>query len=180
MSEPTTGTTAPANLTFRPVGPNDAVLIGRLVGEAFERDTEARLVGALRISDDLVLELIASDGANILGHVVFSRASITDGDEGLAIALLAPLSVRPDMQKHGIGTALVREALERLKRENIDIVVVVGDPAYFTRFGFSPGLGEKFDTPWSGPNFLAMELSEGSSDRLPATLTFAKPLTAGE
>ena len=111
---------------------------------------------------------------------MFSRATITEGDADLKIAILAPLSVRPDKQRTGIGTALVREALERLKREDYDVVVVVGDPAYYTRFGFSAGLGEKFDTPWAGPNFLAMELREGVSDRAPATLSFAAPLGAGK
>lgn len=174
MSEPDTTTT----LHFRPAGPNDAVLIGRLVTEAFKREDEARLVGALRTSDEFLLELVASDGINILGHLIFSRARITDGDTALQIAILAPLAVREDMQKTGIGTALVEEGLRRLKADGLDIVVVVGDPAYYARFGFSPGLGEKFDTPWQGPHFMAIELKEGAGERVPATLTFAPALLA--
>lgn len=172
MSEPKTS----PNLTYRPAGPNDAVLIGRLLYEAFGRDQEARLVGALRTSDAVTLELVATDGFNILGHILFSQVQVTEGDTSLSIVMLAPLSVRPDMQRGGIGTALMEQGLERLKSEKVDIAVVVGDPAYYTRAGFSPALGEKFDTPWSGPNFLAIEISEGAGDRLPATLNFAQPL----
>ncbi|MDJ0930963.1 N-acetyltransferase [Breoghania sp.] len=169
MSEPQTphGSQGP-DLKFRVIGPNDAVLVSRLVGEAFERNNEAHIVGALRISDDHLLELVASDGTNILGQVVFSKARVTEGDATFKIVVLAPLAIRPDMQR--IGTALVQEALKRLKRDNVDRVLAVGQPAYFVRFGFSADLGEKLDTRWSGPDLLALELTEGASNRLPATV----------
>ncbi len=194
MSEPQTPPPATPNtpeaaeapaptLAFRPAGPNDAVLIGRLVHEAFERADETRLVGKLRTSDDFALELVATDGANILGHVQFTHARLVDSKEALSIVILAPLSVRPDMQRKGIGSALVEAALERLRHDRIDMVVVLGDPAYYTRFGFSAALGEKFDTPWPGPEFMAMELRDGAAASLksgdaPVKLTFTEALVA--
>ncbi|WP_321499812.1 N-acetyltransferase [Breoghania sp.] len=194
MSEPQTPTAethdrteaaeAPVtSLAFRPAGPNDAVLIGRLVHEAFERGDETKLVGKLRTSDDFALELVATDGANILGHVQFTHVRRADGADTPSMVILAPLSVRPDMQRKGIGSALVEAALDRLRRDGIDMVMVLGDPAYYTRFGFSAALGEKFDTPWPGPEFMAMELREGAAislgaDDTPLKLTFPQALVA--
>lgn len=175
MSEPISD-----ELELRPAGPNDAVLIGRLLVDAFGRVDESRLVGTLRTRDDLLLEMVASDGMNILGHVLFSLATAGEGDAATRIAILAPLAVRPDLQRRGIGTKLVEAALKRLRAEDLDLAMVVGDPAYYTRFGFSPELGQALETPWLDAPVMAMELREGAARALPATVTVPAPLAAFE
>ena len=99
---------------------------------------EADLVDALRAAGDLAPELclVALDGRLVVGHVAFSRATL---DSGHALLALAPMAVVPERQGRGAGSALVREGLRRAALTSFPLVVVVGHPAYYPRFGFEPG-----------------------------------------
>ena len=112
----------------------------------FSDGTEAQLVRRLREDGDLVLSLVAcaADGAihgEILGHVGFSPVTV-DGGKGNWFQL-APLAVAPGRQREGIGTALVREGIARMKDAGARGIGVLGDPRYYGGFGFAPceGLG---------------------------------------
>jgi len=88
----------------------------------------------LRDSGDLSLSLVTEDDG-LIGHVAFSPVSITDGSEGWFG--LGPLAVLPDRQGEGIGAALVRQSLMQLQALGASGCVVLGDPAYYRRFGFA-------------------------------------------
>jgi putative acetyltransferase len=154
--------------------------IAAVVEAAFKGNDEARLIALLRQSGDMLLERVAVDGGDVLGHIAFSRVSVIEGDTALKVAALAPLAVRPDLQRRGIGSALVRDGLEQLREAGEEIVVVVGDTAYYPRFGFETALGRLITAPWSGPAFMALELASGATDRLPATVAFARPFSLFE
>lgn len=100
------------------------------------RQTEAAVIDALRTAGALTLSLVAEDAGEIVGHVAVSPVSI-DGRGDLGWYGGGPLSVRPDLQRRGIGTALVRAAFERLREIDARGCVVVGDPDYYRRFGFT-------------------------------------------
>ena len=122
----------------------DAPVIGRLVTEALlllaqSTGTEARIVEALRAEGALALSLVAEDAGEVIGYLAASAARIeTQGGWGL----IGPLVVAPSRHRQGIGTALMAEALRRL-RTTCRGAALVGDPAYYGRFGFRafPGLG---------------------------------------
>jgi putative acetyltransferase len=81
------------------------------------------------------LSLVATIDSSITGHVLFTRGRLAES--GYAAALLGPLAVSPNHQRRGIGSALVREGLDQLQREGVRQVFVLGDPAYYGRFGFA-------------------------------------------
>ncbi len=120
--------------------PTDAAAIHNLTEIAFKSaphasGTEARIVDALRANDALTLSLVAVANGEILGHVAFSPVTIT----GAASQWqgLGPVSVAPERQGEGIGQALIREGLSRLRAAGCPGCVVLGDPGYYGRFGFS-------------------------------------------
>ncbi|WP_342726526.1 N-acetyltransferase [Bradyrhizobium sp. B097] len=118
----------------------DVAAISRITTAAFaaaphSSGTEARIVEALRKAGALTVSLVAtSDDGRIVGHVAFSPVQI-DGVAGRWYGL-GPVSVAPEMQRQGIGGALIREGLARLAAQNADGCVLLGDPAYYSRFGF--------------------------------------------
>lgn len=135
---------------IRPELPEDHDAVRRVHELAFAPSTEeAELVDALRASGDHVPELclVALFGDEVIGHVCFSRARV----DGVEVLALAPMAVLPEWQRRGAGTALVREALRRAAATDLPLVVVVGHPAYYPRFGFEPagglGLRAPFDVP---------------------------------
>lgn len=103
--------------------------------------TEHRIVERLRASGDLTLSLLAEVDGEPVGHVALSPAVV--GADAAGWYLLGPVGVLPPMQGRGIGSALIREALRRLREAGALGVVLVGDPGYYARFGFArvPGLG---------------------------------------
>jgi len=109
--------------------------IAALYAAAFPQEDLMPLLRALAGRED-VLALVARIGAAIVGHVAFTRCGLA-GWPG-AVALLGPLAVAPDRQRRGIGGALAREGLKRLAGQGIARVQVLGDPAYYARFGFHP------------------------------------------
>ena len=119
---------------------SDVEAIGTTIREAFAEaehasGTEAEIVDALRAAGALTLSLVAQNHGEVIGHVAVSRVRI-DGTPGWFG--LGPLAVAPDHQRQGIGGALVRAALRRLRQRNAAGCVLVGDPKYYARFGFGP------------------------------------------
>lgn len=128
------------DLLIRPETPADADAIRELTTAAFltaehASGTEAAIVDALRAAGALTLSLVAETEGEVIGHVAFSPVSIT-GRAGDWFGL-GPVSVRPDRQRGGVGRALIEQGLAVLKAQGADGCVVLGDPAYYRRFGFA-------------------------------------------
>lgn len=149
---------------IRPEREGEAAGIAALVAAAFGRDAEATLVDQLRAAGALAASLVAEDDdGSLAGHVGLSpvTADGTDGD-GRWLGL-APLAVRPDRQGGGIGTALVRAALAWAEAGGAEVVLVLGEPAYYGRLGFAPASRHGLAAPWRVPEeaFMARLLGQG-------------------
>lgn len=155
------------SVAIRPEAPGDAAAIDALLRAAFGGDWEAALVGRLRAADALPLALVAeSPVGEVVGHVAFSPLPIATGAEPVAALALAPLAVRPDCQRRGVGTHLVTEALDRLRAAGAPLVVVLGDPAYYGRFGFRADAAAGIRCPYAGPALQALALDGRGRERV--------------
>jgi putative acetyltransferase len=137
----------------------DGPAIHDVVQAAFGRIVEATLVDQLRADGDTVISLVAVDHASLIGHVMLSRMQAPFKALGLA-----PVSVRPDRQKSGVGSSLVREVLVRARLGGWDAVFVLGDPRFYRRFGFDPELASRFTSPYAGPHLMVLPLKSGLSE----------------
>ena len=114
----------------------DMPAICDLLAEAFPDEGLRPLVQRLLAAGAPTLSLCAVQSGELIGHIVFTRASV-DGDE-TPIALLGPLCVSADRRRQGVGGGLIRAGLNALAEEQGDgLVLVLGDPAYYSRFGFT-------------------------------------------
>lgn len=132
------------NVRIRPEGPDDAQAIDRVTVAAFATTphtdhTEHFIVRALRAADALTVSLVAEADGKVVGHVAVSPVAITDGSPDWFG--LGPISVLPAAQGRGIGSALMVEALQRLRNRPAAGCVLLGDPAFYRRFGFRPVAG---------------------------------------
>ncbi|WP_137920999.1 N-acetyltransferase [Hydrogenophaga sp. 2FB] len=130
---------------IRPESPGDVEAIHALTAAAFlngphTSHTEHLIVDALRAAEQLTLSLVHERDGALIGHVAVSPVTIRDGSRGWFG--LGPISVLPEHQGQGVGSELVRAALERLREEGAQGCVLLGEPAYYGRFGFRavPGL----------------------------------------
>jgi putative acetyltransferase len=147
---------------LRPAAPTDGDGIRQVLRLAFGQDDEADLVDALDAGGFTRLSLVAEKDGHIVGHILFSDLPIIGRAGTVAALALAPLAVLPDYQNQGIGSKLVRDGLDACREQGHRIVVVVGDPRYYRRFGFSSELGARLDSPIQRPAFQAAELVPGS------------------
>lgn len=127
-------------LTIRAERAGDAAAIAEVVRDAFvghphSRQTEPFIVAALRRAGALTISLVAEIEGEIIGHIAFSPVSISG--EISNFHALGPLAVSPLRQRQGAGQALVRAGLDALRSAGSRGCVVVGDPAYYRRFGFA-------------------------------------------
>lgn len=113
----------------------DIEQVQEIVRAAFPTDAESKLVDALRANGKAIISLIAVDHDQVLGHILFSPVSTAPPSEAKGIGL-APVAVRPSLQSKGIGSALIGEGLRRSRERGYDYCVVLGDPRYYSRFGF--------------------------------------------
>lgn len=132
-------------MIIRPENPQDVTAIRRINIEAFKhhpfsQQTEHLIVEALRAAQALDISLVAELGGSVVGHIAFSQAQI--GDTASGWYLLGPVAVLPEFQHQGIGRALVEAGLGALRSKGANGCVLVGDPAFYTRFGFTqvPGV----------------------------------------
>jgi putative acetyltransferase len=136
-----------AGYRIRPEEPRDGQAIGRVHTAAFGSGAEAALVDALRGSEPWI-SFVAVNESELVGHVLLSRVDV-GGDPALA---LAPLGVHPAHQRAGVGTALTRAALAAAVAANERLVVVLGHPRYYPRFGFRPASRLGITGPYRVPD----------------------------
>jgi putative acetyltransferase len=131
----------------------DLDAIHKLVAAAFQRPDEAVLIDHLRSEGACVLSLVAVEGDEIVGNVLFSRMTAPFRALGLG-----PVSVRPNHQRAGIGSKLIRMGLDHAREGGWQGVFVLGDPKFYSRFGFDPDFAGGFMCRYSGPHLMALSL----------------------
>ena len=148
--------------------------IRQVIVAAFGGDTEANLVELLRDRNKAPVALVAVSNNKIVGHVMFSPVTITLAPKVFRAVGLAPLSVLPEFQRQGIGSMLAREGLKKCAVAGFEMAVVLGDPDYYPRFGFSRaslyGLGNKYG---ADEHFMAIELKNGALDKISGIVRYS-------
>jgi putative acetyltransferase len=143
-------------IAVRPEQVGDAPAIHTVNAASFPTNAEADLVDLLRDGGRLVVSLVAIDSGAIVGHVAFSPVEVEHGSGGIG---LAPLAVLASHRRCGIGAQLVRDGIDACRVAGYRWIVVLGDPAYYGRFGFQPassvGLGDEYG---GGSAFQVLEL----------------------
>lgn len=163
-----------STFTIRLAIADDRAGIHAVEEQAFGQKLEADLVDRLVADGDAVLELVAERDGELIGHVLFSRLTVRGQAGDFAAVALAPLAVAPAAQRAGIGGALVRAAHERLAAAGESLSVVLGDPAYYGRFGYERRRAEGFDSDYQGEALQALAWSEApTSGRLIYAAAFA-------
>lgn len=137
--------------------PRDAAGVRALLQAAFPGGAEADLVARLQADGDAAFALVAETEAEggIAGHVMFSRMKAPVECLGLG-----PVAVRPDLQGRGIGTALIHAGIRQARAEGWKGIFVLGEPAYYRRFGFSAEKARGYTSPYQGPNLMALQLGD--------------------
>jgi len=135
------------NLVIRESQPGDVAGIEQLYMDAFPDENLLPLVRELLNLRQSVISLVGIGENVVVGHISFTFCHVEEGT--VRVALLAPLAVTPTLHKQGIGSALVQTGFEHLKNSKIDYVFVLGDPAYYSRFGFKAE--ENVGTPYPLP-----------------------------
>lgn len=142
----------------------DAAAVWRVNAAAFGRAAEAELVDALREGGGVILSLVAEEEGEIAGHILFTPVTIEEErGEGAAVAL-GPLAVLPEYQGMGIGSQLVTAGLGMLRAAGHGVVIVLGHPGYYPRFGFVPASrhGIRWDRDVPDNVFMVAELLPGA------------------
>jgi putative acetyltransferase len=137
----------------------------RLVNEAaFGRTNEADLVEALRQNAQPCLSLVAIFDDLTVGHIFFSPVSIDCTDSCLDAMGLGPMAVLPEFQRTGIGSSLVERGLLQCVRMGFPVVVVLGHPQYYSRFGFVAAKIKGIRSEYCVPDdvFMVAELLPGA------------------
>ena len=124
-----------------------------MLAGAFESTAEADLVDRLRSDGDTVFSLVAHEGGAVAGFVMLSRMRAPFRALGLA-----PVAVRKEYRRRGMADSLIREAIRRAGEDGWEAVFVLGDPAYYERFGFRAETAAGFDCAYAGPYLMALSL----------------------
>ena len=164
-------------LVVRIATADDLEAVAQVECAAFGGHAEAELVRAL--AQDAAaylpeLSLLAEDASGLAGHVLFTRARSGGGARAV---LLAPLAVVPARQNAGVGSLLVREGLERVRQRGFEVALVLGDPGYYGRFGFTPARAFGILPPYPvDPEeaWMALELVPGALARAAGPVAVAK------
>jgi putative acetyltransferase len=161
-------------VTIRHEKPEDRQAIRTVLRQAFDSSEESGLVDALRKRGAITLSLVALEKEVLVGHILFSPVTIDSGPSSSRVLGLGPMAVLPDHQRKGIGSRLTRVGLEECGRLGHEIVVVLGYPAFYTRFGFSPASLHDIKCEFDVPDdvFMVMELREGALSKTSGTAKY--------
>jgi putative acetyltransferase len=157
-------------ISIRPEQIQDVAAISQVNNLAFEGENESKLVEAIRESEFFIpeLSLVAIHNNKVIGHILFSIVSIETEEAHVPTLALAPMAVRPDFQKQGIGSSLVKEGLQKCRQLGYEHAAVLGHPEFYTKFGFTPSVTKGIEAPFPVPEevFMVIELQEGSLDSI--------------
>ncbi len=126
-----------------------------LLLDVFPTALEAHLVHMLREDGDIVYSLVALERTGAIGHALFSRMPAPAGS-----LALGPVAVAAPRRRQGIAAALIRTGLEHAKADAWDSVIVLGDPSYYRRFGFSREAIRRISCRYAGPNLMGLALAK--------------------
>ncbi|WP_019274465.1 GNAT family N-acetyltransferase [Vibrio coralliilyticus] len=166
-------------MLIRTEAPADILAVDRLLKSAFETETEADLVMRLRENGRRTLSLVAcNDEGEVVGHVMFSP--VTLNGEDLNWQGLAPLAIKADYRRQGLAAELVKEGLESLKEFGYPACVVLGEPEYYSRFGFEASEKYSFCCQWeaSAGAFQVLALAENEFTDRSGRIEFSPEFSA--
>lgn len=159
----------------RPETSSDIVAVRNVNTEAFGGPAEAELVDALRRDGLVIASLVADDNGVVVGHILLSRLFIHLDTSTIPAVALAPMAVVPARQRSGIGSMLIRAGLDTCRRLGEQIVLVVGHPTYYPRFGFSHALVRDLRSPYNSEAFMALELRPGALEGVIGEVRYPPP-----
>ena len=142
---------------------------------AFDRTDEADLVDRLRADGHALLSLVAVLEGSVVGHILFSRMWIKTLSALVSAVALAPVAVLPEYQCKGFGGLLIQHGLELLRGRGETVVIVLGHPEYYPRFGFSSSKARLLESPFPPEAFMAVELITGALDGIQGAVIYPAP-----
>lgn len=142
--------------------------------QAFDQSEEADLVDRLRERCKDILELVAVCDNEVIGHILFSPATIEYQGRTIAGAALGLMAVMPRYQRRGIGTKLVKDGVLRLQEKSCPFLVVIGHPEYYPRFGFRPASQYGIQSDWDVPDeaFMMIVLADEEMQGVKGTVKY--------
>ena len=157
----------------------DIEAIYKLNSSAFPSEAEAKLVDPLRELDQTAVSLVTESSRRVVGHILFSEVTLSDHPE-LKVVGLGPMSVTPEYQRNGIGSALDKAGLEACKTEGYEAVVVLGHPSFYPKFGFQPSTEFGFKSEYDVPQevFMALELRQNSLSEASGVISYHAEFSA--
>lgn len=156
--------------------PEDIDAVRHVNRLAFGRDNEATLVDALRNGGHVRVSLVAEVDCRVVGHVLFSALPIVTEAGTVPALALAPMAVLPEFQNLSVGSELVRRGLELCRERGHVIVVVLGHPRFYSRFGFSTALASRLSSPFSGKeSYMALALVSDALDGVEGRVEYPPP-----
>lgn len=159
----------------------DRLAIVEVHASAFSTDAEARLVDALRAGGKASVSLVAELEGAVIGHVLFSPVSVAPCAGGVRGAGLAPVAVFPEHRRQGVGGKLIRAGIEECLRAGFGFVVVLGEPAYYHRFGFRRALDRELRNEYGAVDeFMVLELRPDALSGVSGLVTYAPEFSAVE
>jgi putative acetyltransferase len=162
------------NLIVRPEnGEAELRLVHSINEAAFCRPDEADLVDRLRAEGVVLASLVAEIDSQIVGHILFTRMSIETAQGSIPAVALAPMAVLPEHQRTGIGGQMIQHGLDLLRDQRERIVIVLGHPDYYPRFGFSSEMASSLESPFPPDVFMALELRTGALDGIHGKVKYA-------
>lgn len=167
-------------LTIRPETDTDQEAIRNINRMAFHRNDEADLVDSLRIGKFVRLSLVAIKDDQIVGHILFSELQILAPGKPSPAVALAPLAILPQFQFQGIGTSLMKRGIDLCREHGERLVFVLGYPPFYRRVGFSAELAARFEAPFSGDAFMALELVPGAANDMIGRVEYPAPFGVTE
>ncbi|MDP1797197.1 MAG: N-acetyltransferase [Planctomycetaceae bacterium] len=166
------------DLQIRTETTEDRAAVYKLNVMAFGGPAEANLVEALRDGGFVRLSLVAEVQGEIVGHLLFSRLPIITAGGVVEALSLAPLAVHPEWQRRGIGSRLMERGLLLCREAGHRIVLVLGHPEYYPRFGFSASLAAPLTSPFGGGDaWMALELVPGALSGVVGNVEYSPPFT---
>ena len=146
----------------------------------FGREEESQLVDALRKDGLITASVVAEQEGQVVGHALFSDLRIVTPSGTMLAAALAPVGVLAEWRGQGIGTALIQEGMDLCQKRGKSAVIVLGDPKFYTRVGFSSELARHLRSPYShaGAAWMAAELTAGALRNVYGLVKYPEPFRA--